>query len=102
MTEWENHINRITAKASSTLGFLRRNLKKCPPKLEETAYISMAGHRPTLEYSCAIWDPFRKKNIDKINQIRRSAARFVTSNYSRNASVVQTTRTINISGQLHQ
>ena len=75
--EWENHINRITAKASSTLGFLRRNVKKCPSKLKETAYISMV--RSTLEYSCSIWDPFRKKDIDKINQIHRSAARFVSS-----------------------
>ena len=43
--------------------------------------------RSTLEYSCATWDPFRKKDIDKFNQIHRSAARFVTSNYSRKASV---------------
>ena len=75
----------VTSKASSTLGFLCRNLKKCPPKLKETAYISMV--RFTLEYSCAIWDPFQKKDIDKFNQIHRSAARFVTSNYSRKASV---------------
>ena len=43
--------------------------------------------RSTLEYSCAIWDPFRKKDINKINQIHESAARFVTSNYSRKANV---------------
>ena len=43
--------------------------------------------RSTLEYSCPIWDPSRKKDIDKINQIHRSAARFLTSNYSRKASV---------------
>ena len=28
--EWEAHIDKITSKASSTLGFLRRNLKACP------------------------------------------------------------------------
>ena len=31
--QWEAHINKITSKANSTLGFLRRNLKACPPKL---------------------------------------------------------------------
>ena len=39
--EWETHINKITSEANSTLGFLRRNLKACPPKLKETAYFSM-------------------------------------------------------------
>ena len=31
--ESEAHIKKITSKANSTLGFLRRNLKACPPKL---------------------------------------------------------------------
>ena len=28
--KWGSHINKITKKANSTLGFLRRNLKHCP------------------------------------------------------------------------
>ena len=83
--EWESHINTITAKANSTLGFLRRNLKVCPLKLKETAYFAMI--RSCLEYSCAVWDPFRQKDIDKLNKIQRSAARFVTSNYKKTTSV---------------
>ena len=35
--EWGAHINTITSKANSTLGFLRRNLKACLPQLRETA-----------------------------------------------------------------
>ena len=83
--EWEAHINRITSKANSTLGFLRRNLKACPPKLRETAYFSLV--RSSLEYSSAVWDPFRQKDIDKLEKIQRSAARFVTQNYRQTASV---------------
>ena len=64
--EWEAHINRITSKANSTLGFLRRNLKACPPKLRETAYFSLV--RSSLEYSSAVWDPFRQKDIDKLEK----------------------------------
>ena len=79
------HINRITSKANSTLGFLRRNLKACPPKLRETAYFSLV--RSSLEYSSAVWDPFRQKDIDKLEKIQRSAARFVTQNYRQTASV---------------
>ena len=83
--EWEAHINKITSKANSTLGFLRRNLKACPPKLKETAYFSLV--RSSLEYSSAVWDPFRQKDIDKLEKIQRSAAKFVTQNYRQTASV---------------
>ena len=83
--EWEAHINKITSKANSTLGFLRRNLKASPPKLRETAYFSLV--RSSLEYSSAVWDPFRQKDIDKLEKIQRSAARFVTQNYRQTASV---------------
>ena len=74
-----------TSKANSTLGLLRRNLKACPPKLRETAYFSLV--RSSLEYSSAVWDPFRQKDIDKLEKIQRSAARFVTQNYRQTASV---------------
>ena len=73
------------SKTSSTLGFFRRKLKACPPKLRETAYFSLV--RSSLEYFSAVWDPFRQKDIDKLEKNQRSAARFVTQNYSQTASV---------------
>ena len=79
--ELETHINKITSKANSTLGFLRKNLKACPPKLRETAYFSLV--RSSLEYSSAVWDPFRQKDIDKLEKNQK----FVTQNYRRTASV---------------
>ena len=39
---WSTHINTITNKCNSKLGFLRRNLSRCPQKLKETAYLSQA------------------------------------------------------------
>ena len=62
--EWEANINKITSKANSTLGFLRRNLKACLPALRETAYFSLV--RSSLEYSSAVLDPFRQKYIEKL------------------------------------
>jgi len=38
---WSKHIDKVTCKANSTLGLLRRNLKKCPIELRELAYISL-------------------------------------------------------------
>ena len=43
--------------------------------------------RSLLEYSCLVWDPYRQGDIDKLNKIRRAAARFVTNNYQRKSSV---------------
>ena len=71
--EWEAHINKITSKANSTLGFLRRNLKACPPKLRETAYFFLV--RSYLEYSSAVWDPFRQKDSDNLEKKSKSSSK---------------------------
>ena len=82
---WSPHVSSIVGKANSTLGFLRRNLRRCPAKLKETAYISLV--RSTLEYAATIWDPHKDGDINKIERIQRRAARFVCSDYSRYSSV---------------
>ena len=64
---------------------LNRNLKGCPKKLRDTAYISLI--RPALEYSCSVWQPHKKSNKDKIEKVQRRAARFVYNNFRRKASV---------------
>ena len=54
--KWHSHINKISKKANSTLGFLKRNLKHCPQDSRRTAYLSLV--RSTLEYSSIVWDPY--------------------------------------------
>ena len=71
----------LTKLLAKLLGFLRRNLKACLPKLRETAYFSLV--RSSLEYSSAVWDPFRQKDIDKLEKIQRAAARFVTPHWDK-------------------
>ena len=79
------HILTVAAKGQSKLAFLNRNLKGCPKKLRDTAYISLI--RPTLEYSCSVWHPHKKSNKDKIEEVQRRAAWFVSNNFRRKASV---------------
>ena len=38
---WRKHIETKAAKASKTLGFLRRNLRECSKPDREAAYTSM-------------------------------------------------------------
>lgn len=78
--KWGSHINKLTKKANSTLGFLRRNLKHCPPTCRRIAYLSLI--RSTLEYSSIVWDPHLLKDIDKLEKVQRQAARFITGDYS--------------------
>ena len=82
---WSPQVQKITKKANNTLHFLRRNLWGSPQKVKEMAYTSMV--RPILEYGSTVWDPHEATHINQIEMIQRRAARFVSGNFSRQASV---------------
>ena len=77
---WSDHYNMISAKASSTLAFLRRNTYACPQPVKETCYNSFV--RPTLEYSSCVWDPHHRNHIDQLEKVQKRAARYVTNNHT--------------------
>ena len=76
---WKKHYLNITKKASSTLAFIKRNLNKCPKSIREKCYTTLV--RPSIEYTSAVWDPHHQTDIDGLEKIQKSAARFVTNNY---------------------
>ena len=78
--KWNSHINKISKKANSTLGLLKRNLKHCLQDSRRTAYLSLVWS--TLEYSSIVWDPYLQKDTDKLEKVQRRAARFITGNYT--------------------
>ena len=82
---WKNHIDRITKKANSTLGFLRRNLKASTEDTKANAYFCMV--RSNLEYCCSVWSPHYKDQIKKVEMVQRRAARFTTNRYRNTSSV---------------
>jgi hypothetical protein len=59
-------INNVTKAASSTLGFLRRNLQHCPRECRKTAYIALVWS--IMEYGAIIWDPYNKNDINKLEK----------------------------------
>jgi hypothetical protein len=77
--KWSTHISNKCKKASSLLGFLRRNLGNCPPQCRRLAYISLI--RSTLEYGAIVWDPYLKKDVDRLERTQRQAARFIKRDY---------------------
>ena len=77
--KWKAHINNTSKKANSTLGFLRRNLSHCPLPCRKNAYLALV--RSKLEYERVVWHPYLKNDIDRLERVQRSAARFITYDY---------------------
>ena len=64
--DWGQHVSEISSKATKTLGFLRRNLA--------FAYKTLV--LPKLEYAAPIWSPHSKLQINQIEKVQRTAARW--------------------------
>ena len=77
--KWHSNISTITKKGYSTLGFLRRNIRRCPINSKRAACIALA--RAVLEYGAMLWDPYHRGDIDKLEKIQHRAARFITRDY---------------------
>ncbi|KAK7089679.1 hypothetical protein V1264_024363 [Littorina saxatilis] len=76
---WSSHISNICCKAGSTVGFLRRNLRNCPQECRRLAYITLV--RSTLEYGATVWDPYLRRDTERLERVQRQAARFITRDY---------------------
>ena len=77
--KWTDHINDIAKKANQTLGFLKHNIRVHNRDLKSTAYKTLV--HPRLEYASTVWSPHTDQNIDKLESVQRTAARWVTCDY---------------------
>ena len=84
--DWKTQSLNVKNKANKVVRFIKRNLHSCPERIEAQAYISLVT--PTLEYACASWDPYRKYQIDLLEQIHRCNDHLVTRTYSREEGCV--------------
>ena len=64
----------MSCKATKTLGFLRRNLVLASRHTKEVAYKSLV--RPQLEYAAPIWHSYNDTDIDQVEKVQRTAARW--------------------------
>jgi len=82
---WNDHIDYVTAKANSTLGFVCRNININNPWVKERAYKTLV--RPILEYTSTVRDPHTTTAVKKIESVQRRAARTTLNRYHRTSSV---------------
>ena len=81
------HVNRITANASKSLGHLKRNILTKHSGIREAAFKTVV--RPQLKYASAVWGPYAKQDINKIEMVQRRAVRWTLNSYSTYASITE-------------
>ena len=83
--KFNTHVDAITRKATGTRAFLSRNLSHCSSQVKEAAYTMFV--RPSIEFASSAWDPSTQRNIQKVEQVQRGAARFVVGDFQGTSSV---------------
>ena len=79
---WSNHCSKVhvSSRASKSFGLLRRTLKPCCERVQEQAYSSIVW--PIAEYAAPVWSPHTNRDVNKIEQVQKNAARFVKNDYN--------------------
>ena len=72
--DWGQHINNVTSKATKTLGFLCRSLTLAPNETKVAAYKPL--DHPQLENAAPLWNSHHQTEINRVENIRRTAARW--------------------------
>jgi len=81
---WNARIDITSRKANNTLAFPRRNLYSCTRSTKDTCYKSLVR---LARYVSTVWASHTKSNIKSLETVQRRAAKFVSGNYRRKASV---------------
>ena len=68
--DWDNHILNICKKAKQLTAWILNVFYTRNKFVMLTLFNSLVRSR--LEYCCQVWDPFKIKNIDAIEQVQRS------------------------------
>ena len=82
---FNNHVDAITRKAKRTRAAFSQNLFHSSQTIKEAVYFTFI--RPTVEFAVSAWDPSTQRNSRQVEQVHRSAARFVMGNYGRTSNV---------------
>ena len=89
---WGTQPSKIPDKANEALGLIR-TLKPCNLEVKERAYLTLV--RPILEYAAPVWNPFTDTDVNRIEQVQKNAARFITDNYNPYSNTSELVKNLN-------
>ena len=81
---FSEHVSAVSKKAYGTRAFLYRNFSTENCKFKAAACTTYV--RPVVEYASTVWDPHMRKNINKLEQVHRTSARYATNNHDYSSS----------------
>ena len=70
-----NHISKITARANSRVGLIKRIFEFLDKEIFLSLYLALV--RPILDYAVQCWSPYFVKDINKLEQVQRRATLLV-------------------------
>ena len=73
---FEEHISQISKKTRRLCGMVVKSISFKDPQIMVPIFTSFI--RPILEYGNVVWFPYKRKDINKIEDIQRSFTRFIT------------------------
>ena len=76
--KWHTHIDMITTKSSTTLGFVKRTIPPQSSQLHIRAYKQLV--RPVLEYAFCSWNPLPKTLSTRVKAVQQRSARVSAGN----------------------
>jgi len=77
---WSQHVGLVCKKTRKLLGMLYRNFYQFTSShILVKLYKSLI--RPHIEYTCSVWDPHLKKDIQALENVQKFALRICSINH---------------------
>jgi hypothetical protein len=73
--KWECQINKSVSTATFVMRQIKNSFKNLDVNIVRLLYTSLI--RPHLEFSVSVWNPYLKKDTDKLEKIQRRATKLV-------------------------
>ena len=73
--KWATQVDKATKAANAIIAQIKNSFTYFDAELVRLLYVSLV--RPHLEYAVPVWNPYLKKDIDKIEDIQHKATRLV-------------------------
>ena len=90
---WSQHVGLVCKKTRKLLGMLYRNFYQFTSShILVKLYKSLI--RPHIEYTCSVWDPHLKKDIQALENVQKFALRICSKSWSSDYDTLRDTLSI--------